>query len=389
MARTVRATVELFYMRAWAFAVGLGGCGFSSSAPPGSPPIDAPAGVGDIDAEVIHICLGTFVNVCVDAPQSSQSLMTQTIDTSDMSPSTKCLPYAATPAVDACVIAGQSITVPSGNKVSVTGARRLILLATESLTISGTLDASSHHGGLSGPAADTGPCPTNVTNPTVSGQGGGGWGGTFGGPGNNGGNTPGGGMGGGAGSLLTITTLGGGCSGGNGAGSNGGSGGHGGGAVLLLAGQAITIDGTVNASGAGGSGGKATIGDGGGGGGGGAGGMLVLEATTVNIPGHCFANGGGGGEGSSILNGNSGGESGAPAEAGSGGSNGSPIGGDGGNGGVGTTGSSPGRNGDSIVTPIVDSGGGGAGGGGGGIIKIISGEQRNTRDSKKVAPPPT
>ena len=40
--------------------------------------------------------------------------------------------------VDACVIASQTITIPGGNTVSLTGARRLILLADEALTITGT-----------------------------------------------------------------------------------------------------------------------------------------------------------------------------------------------------------------------------------------------------------
>ncbi|HEY0482508.1 MAG TPA: hypothetical protein VGD37_33535 [Kofleriaceae bacterium] len=388
-------------MRAWALALALGGCGFSSSAAPdnagngqdagGQPPADGPTGGSDVDAGMIHVCLGTFVNVCVDAPRASLTLPAGMIDTSDVSPATRCRPYTADPPVDACVIASQSIAIPAGTTVAVTGGKRLILLATETLSIGGTLDAASHRGGHTGPAADTGPCPASVRDPTNVGQGGGGWGGTFGGPGNNGGNTPGGGMGGGAGAALTITALGGGCPGGNGAGANGGAGGHGGGAVLLLAGQSIEIGGAINASGGGGSGGKATNASAGaGGGGGGAGGMIVLEAPSVKIPGRCFANGGGGGEGSSVLNGAGGGESSAPDTAGTGGRSVS-VGGDGGNGGVGVTGSKPGANGASIVNPLVDVGGGGAGGGGVGILKILSGDPGagSVRDLEKLAPPPS
>jgi len=380
-------------MRAWALALALGGCGFSSSAAVNNGsgdggetmPPDGSAG-GTADTGPVHVCLGTFVKVCVDAPRGALNLMTATIDTSDVSPTSKCLPTM--PAVDACVIASQTITIPSGNTISVTGNRRLIVLADETLTIAGTLDAASHRRGLPGPAADSGPCPTSFRAPTTATEGGGGWGGTFGKPGNNGGNTPGGGMGGGAGSALLITALGGGCPGGaganNGSGNGGGNGGHGGGAVLLLAGQSITIDGAVNASGAGGSGGKAR----GGGGGGGSGGMIVLEAPTVAIPGQCFTNGGGGGEGSSgALDGASGGESSTPDGTPGGGSSLS-VGGAGGDGGVGKTGSKGGSGGSAIVTPIVDSGGGGAGGGGVGIIRIISADPGNNGDLKKVSPPP-
>ncbi|HEX7841963.1 MAG TPA: hypothetical protein VF469_31045, partial [Kofleriaceae bacterium] len=303
-------------MRAWALALVLGGCGFSSTAAPdhgldgGSDTAGGnTGGTGDPVAGVVHVCLGTFVGVCADTPRTSLTLMTGMIDTSDTSSSTKCLPataYVTTPAgLDVCVVAAQTITIPGGNKVSVTGRKRLVLLANDTLTISGTLDVASHRNGLRGPAADTGPCPTNFTDPTTVGQGGGGWGGTFGQPGNNGGSTPGGGIGGIPGAALTINTLGGGCPGGNGAGSNGGPGGPGGGAVVMLAGQTITISGVVNASGAGGSGGgRSSASAGAGGGGGGTGGMIALEAPSVKLPGQCFANGGAGGEGSSVLGGN-------------------------------------------------------------------------------------
>jgi hypothetical protein len=393
-------------MRAWVLALALGGCGFSSPAAPSngggngqdagdSMPPDGSGASGTPDADAVHVCLGTFVKVCADAPRGSLNLMTGMIDTSDVSTSSKCLPataYTTEPAVDACVIAGQTIAIPSGNTVSVTGRRRLILLADETLTIAGTLDVAGHRRGLSGPAADSGPCPTNFTNPTTATEGGGGWGGTFGESGNNGGNTPGGGMGGGAGSQLPITALGGGCPGGtganNGGGNGGGSGGHGGGAVLLLAGQSITIGGTVNASGAGGTGGKAR----GGGGGGGSGGMIVLEAPILKISGKCFANGGGGGEGSSgAFDGAGGGESSAPDAAGNGGASIS-VGGSGGAGGVGTTASKTGSNGSTITAgnpPVTDTGGGGAGGGAVGVIKILSADPGNTSDLKKVSPPPS
>ncbi|HEX8110234.1 MAG TPA: hypothetical protein VF516_21030, partial [Kofleriaceae bacterium] len=201
-------------MRAWVLALALGACGFSSSAGIGkgsngsvpdagdpTPPDDSGGGGSPDAGPPVHVCLGTFVQVCADAPRGALNLMTGTIDTSDTSASSKCLPataYTTTPVVDACVIASQSITIPSGNTVSVIGTRRLILLTDEALTIAGTLDVASHRGGNAGPAADSGPCPSPGSNPTFKTEGGGGWGGTFGSSGNNGGNTPGGGIGGGA-----------------------------------------------------------------------------------------------------------------------------------------------------------------------------------------------
>ncbi|HSS01497.1 MAG TPA: hypothetical protein VLM79_30770 [Kofleriaceae bacterium] len=381
-------------MRASVFALVLGGCGFSAmpgnnpnGAPPDTsgdpaadapPPIDAaPIDSAPLDGAVSPVCLGTFVRVCVDPPSSPVTLTTQELDTST---SARCQPYTATPPVDACVVTGPSITIPSGNTITVTGGRRLILFATGEITIAGTLDVSSRRDG-SGPAADSGPCQTNFVDAESGGVGGGGWGGSLGGNGNNGGNGAGSSDGGVAAPPGDATTLSGGCAGGNGGGNGLGVGrggrGHSGGAVLLLADQAIdvTSSGSVNASGSGGGGGAL----GGGGGGGGSGGMIVLDAERVDISGQCFANGGGGGEGSSTRSGQAGGESSAASLAGRGGSNGSGGGGDGGNGGLGTNGNAngnPGRNG----RPSTDgAGGGGGGGGGGGVIKILSEDQQAHR----------
>ena len=174
-------------MRAWVLALALGACGFSSSAgvdngshgsgqdPGGMLPPDG-AGVPP-DAAPVHVCLGSFVHVCAKVPRGALHLMTTTIDTSDVSPTSKCLPdaaYTTVPAVDACVIASQTITIPGGSTISVTGSRRLILLADGTLTITGTLDAASHRKGLPGPAADTGPCPIGVRAPTTATEGEGG-----------------------------------------------------------------------------------------------------------------------------------------------------------------------------------------------------------------------
>lgn len=383
-------------MRAPVLALVLGGCSFSAtSTGSGNSPSDAASDSdppiidgGSLDGKVPPICAGAYVNVCVDPPQGPVTLTTQKIDTTN---SMLCTAYTSMPDTpDACVIAGQSIAIPTGNTVSVVGNRRLILLATGatgSITITGVLDTAGH-GKTSGPAGSVGPCGTGAQKPTTGTQGGGGWGGSFGLAGNNGGNGV-SGIGGVAAPAITATALRGGCPGSDGAdnvfGGGKGDRGGGGGAVLLIATQVIQIDGTVNASGGGGGGASS----GGGGGGGGSGGMIVLDAPTVNTPGKCFANAGGGGEGANFRTGRSGGESKAPDQVGIGGAGAASTGGDGGNGGFGATGSLPGSPGTHADSQHGGDGGGGGGGGGVGIIMVYAEDQSGTDDLKKVAPAPT
>jgi hypothetical protein len=264
---------------------------------------------------------------------------------------------------DACLVAADSIIVPSGATVVGIGSRPLVLLATTTIDIEGTIDVASHRGAAVGAGADPASC--TAVAPTSPG---GGAGGTYGTDGGDGGI----GLPDGAPGLAANTgdpvDVRGGCPGGNGAsgGGPGGVGGHGGGAVYLLAGISITIDGTINASGAGGDGCSAGGGGGCGGGGGGAGGMIVLDGPTVTTRGALFANGGGGGEGASSNHGNAGAESSAPDDAARGGTGGASNGGDGGDGATATSDASDGRDG------VSNTGGGGGGGGGGGVIKTFS-----------------
>ena len=342
-------------------------------------PVDGPP----LDSKAPAICLGTFPQICVDPPTTDVSI-TQNLDTSTAA----CSPFTSTAPLDACVIAGKSITIDGGRKISVTGNKKLVLFAaTGAITISGTLDAASHSGQSGGPAADIGPCTKGTDAKPAQG---GGYGGSFGGAGNNGGTgANGNGVGGIAAPAITADALRGGCPGSDGQGQ-GGNRGRGGGAAYLLAKTIITIDGTVNASGAGGDAGIA----GGGAGGGGSGGMIVLEAPTVNVPGKCFANGGGGGGGASgLVPGRAGGESAAPASKPAGGMGGTTNGGGfggagtGGNGGDGAyqpAGSLPGTTGGGNGAA---QGAGGGAGGGLGVIKIFATETHNV-DSSHVWPQP-
>lgn len=282
-----------------------------------------------------------------------------------------------------CVIGRANINVAAGATVIVTGDRPLVLVATGTISITGTLEAASRRSttnldqhGLVGAGSDPTTGCQQGTQPGISG---GGAGGTFVALGGGGGGGNGGGAGGAAGTPQAIA-LRGGCRGQNATGTGGGAttaqGGNGGGALYLIA-AAINIEGTLNASGEGGH--RGLSGNNSPGGGGGSGGLIGLDALTISNNGLVFANGGGGGEGSGNgISGNPGADptSAAPAAGGinGGGGNGGP----GGAGGV-SGGTTNGGNGSNAPAD-----GGGGGGGGAGVIKVF----RSTLDGQ-YSPNPT
>lgn len=223
------------------------------------------------------------------------------------------------------VLVADAVVVPAGTTTQVTGARPLVIVATTTITIAGTLDVGAHrkrpgpggYGSSAGPGAGEDKAPPGTGSSCDLGGGGGGFAAT-------------GGAGGWVSGCGSDPALGGapygddrlgvldGSSGG-GAGSPGlctphlavaelKGGGAGGGAVQLTAGRAIEIraTGAVLAGGGGGDPGVECtangISDAGAGAGGGAGGAIYLEAPTITNDGAVAANGGGGGGGS---NGNS------------------------------------------------------------------------------------
>lgn len=251
-----------------------------------------------------------------------------------------------------------AFTVPSGVRVTVTGATPLTLLVNGPVVIDGILDLSGGNGTDSGCVAAWFQCPApnnygvggagggggggaggssamdyclsscNTTAPpgtactcgsnggglgggkrgeycSTGGGGGGGGHATSGGPGsvNSAGTAP-GGAGGAAYDSLNVDTLAsgsGGGSGSSGGGANaaGGGAGGGGGAVKIVA-SSITVAGSILAIG--GNGGSQIVGPcgvegDGGGGGGGAGGAIWLRARTVSASGTVSARGGSGGSG--------------------------------------------------------------------------------------------
>src|SRR5688572_16091698 len=130
-----------------------------------------------------------------------------------------------------CVIAGTQITV---NSVVVTGARPLVLAATESITVAGTLDLSSQRSPArvgAGGNASAALCGTVTAAGSNVAGGGGGAGGTFGGRGGNGGIGNNGGVATGtrgiSAVLGTLVGVRGGCPGSKGGNAGGGVGGAG------------------------------------------------------------------------------------------------------------------------------------------------------------------
>lgn len=314
------------------------------------------------------LCLATVpMNPIVLNPGDFNTSAGNTVCMSDPLPAT----WTNAGQPDACIVVGSTISMSSLNVI---GPRPLVLVAATTLTISGTLDASTRRSGTPkiGPGAPAAGCGQPTDQPTDSTSGaGGGAGGSFTTKGGDGGAGDVGSTSGGTAidALVTApTSLRAGCSGQTGgegdSTSNGGVGGGGGGALVLIAGERIVLsdNAIVNASGAGAS----KAGDSGGGGGGGSGGMIVFHAPAITTGSNVFiiANGGGGGSG-----GNDSGGCGCTA-----GSDPDPLdplsfapggSGGGGSGGGGFAQGTPAQNG----SP--NPGGGQAGGGGGGGAGFI------------------
>ena len=262
-----------------------------------------------------------------------------------------------------CVLAAATITIDA--PLRAVGTKPLVLVAADSIDVPTSIDVGSRQPPTEPIGAGSAPGAA-CTSGEIPGNSGGGAGGSFLGRGGTGGNgasaTAGGGVPGVA--LDPPKVLRGGCPGQNGhafVGADTGFGGHGGGAVFLIAGNSITVGGTLNAGGAGGGGGGNRGSDPrAGGGGGGAGGMIGLDAPHVMVTGTLIANGGGGGEGNGSANPGGSGMDADSTTAAAGGGN-ETTGGDGGAGSSGAANSSG-------LSGLNASGGGGGGGGGAGLI---------------------
>lgn len=313
----------------------LAGCGFQGTAPSGpsdgsnTPIIDA--AVPDDTAITLppidgRVCFGNGLlkNLCLMVPPAGDRTLSTAINTDGPTTCTQVLMQTGSPtmAPELCVIAARTITVQG--TVTVQGARALVLIGAETVTVaaSSVLDASSTTADPPriGAGANPGACSkAGIGDSSANGAGGGAGGSlaTQGGKGGRGNLNAGGGpqnasQGGNPGATQpSPTVLRGGCSGGKGGdgqNNNGGTGGNGGGAVYLLAGTSIAIVGDVFASGAGGDGTPNNAGRQQGGGGGGSGGLIGLEAPTITVDGRVVANGAAGAGGGATTGGKPGSE---------------------------------------------------------------------------------
>lgn len=338
--------------------------------------IDAP----NPDAQ---LCYGAgLAPICLTTVPSGTVTLDTAFDTTDCPGEVIAQPTGP----ELCVIAATQISVSA--TVTVTGARPLMLLATDTIAVPGSLDVSSRRSPARvGAGANFSDCGAGTLPTNTSGGAGGGAGGTFGTRGANGGDgAPLGTVVNNNGTspalLLPLTFVRGGCKaedGGDSGANQGGAGGSSGGAVYLFAGTAIDVQGSIFASGAGGG----PSGLHAGGAGGGAGGLIGLEAPTINVTGTLAANGANGGGGGASSTGGVAGADGAttvfdtqPAAA----PGGMPGGGVGGRGAAGAAPSSIGGTGSTAAAGTA----GGGGGGGAGVIYV-----KGAFAGTQVSPAPT
>lgn len=312
---------------------------------------------------------------CLNVPPQGDYMLPPTLDTRIMANCSERVPQLGA-AQDLCVVTATNIVVNAPTRVI--GNIPIAIVATETITISSSLDAGSLRGIFNGPGNNHGTCFLMRTEDGAAGAAataaGGGAGGTFqtlGGVGGAG--EAGSSKGGVPDAIDPLSFIRGGCGGGDGglAGAlSGGGGGASGGAIYLVAGTSITLTASalVNASGAGGGGGGKGSLRGGAGGGGGSGGLIGFDSPQVVIlaGARVIANGGGGGGSAGSGNGQAG-ENGMSADVAT-----APFTAAGG------TTVTPGGNGADVMNVAAagaDGAGaesGGGGGGGAGYIKVYT-----------------
>lgn len=274
------------------------------------------------------------------------------------------------------LLSADSMRVRAQSRVTVIGARPLVVVSFSNIEIEGVLAArgqgATHGAGGnldSACALGRGSAGTLQTDENDNPGGSGGGGGGFGAPGGNGAIVSSSGAeptaGGQATVDLGLVPLRGGCAGGIGGDALGGVGGYAGGAIQLIAAEAVRIDGRLTASGGGGTGAD----DHGGGGGGGSGGGLLVQTPSLRITGVVTANGGGGGEGSRTFASASGGDGREGSADVAPGGGGTSAGGDGGRGGALD---SEARDGEQGSLSVPNAAGGGGGGGSVGVIRLLA-----------------
>jgi hypothetical protein len=257
----------------------------------GDPGVDARTNFGS-GAYEVHLS---------SQPSGTVTLLADINTTNNTAPCSTIADWVGQTQPSACFVVGTDITLSSGT-IAVDGSRPLVLVATGSVKIMGTLDVASHAIAPAkiGPAANDSSCGTATAPGTSANGGGGGAGGSFMTKGGNGGKGDNNNIAGGTAAAAVTQSpdhLRGGCPGqAGGAGGTGGILGAGGGALYVVAGATIDLRaGGINASGAAGGAGVSR----GGGGGAGAGGMIVLSAPSIltDSATRIAANGGGGGAG--------------------------------------------------------------------------------------------
>ena len=168
------------------------GCGFSvNGSGPGDGGADARTsdgpnidGATDAPIDAPDNCFGRGIgSVCLTSPPTQPLALGDTVfDTGGNG----CMEVITKNGVALCVLAGTTVSLPTGT-FRATGSRPLVVVATTSMTIQGTLDVSSNRTGTAGAGAGTGACGTAAIGANDTGGGGGGAGGSFGGRGGDGG----------------------------------------------------------------------------------------------------------------------------------------------------------------------------------------------------------
>src|SRR5262249_4075751 len=111
-----------------------------------------PMGLTCIDGQCRQCLGGAFLTVCLQSAPMGQMSLSSSVDTGGSMCVAIEVAISTSGADKYCVLAGTRISIIAGANVRATGSKPLVLVASDSISVDGTLDVGSHRGLVQGGA---------------------------------------------------------------------------------------------------------------------------------------------------------------------------------------------------------------------------------------------